>query len=152
LRGNGGGVHTRSSDKDVWRAPDLAQRSGLADSPGNAAMMDWFQSALGTALTAAVLLGLCCGTLGAFVVVRRLALTGDMLSHAVLPGIVAGLVWNEERNPVVVLGAALVAGMLGSAAMRAIQRTTRLKQDAALGIVLSVFFAVGIAMISMRQP
>jgi ABC-type Mn2+/Zn2+ transport system permease subunit len=115
-------------------------------------MIDWLHTAMGTALAAAVLLGLCCGTLGAFVVVRRLALTGDMLSHAVLPGIVAGLVWSAERNPVLVLGAAMIAGLLGSALMQAIQRTTRLKQDAALGIVLSVFFAVGIAMISMKQP
>lgn len=115
-------------------------------------MTEWLQTAFGTALVAALLLGLCCGTLGAFVVVRRMALTGDMLSHAVLPGIVAGLVWNTERNPLIVLMAALLAGMAGSAVMHAIQRTTRLKPDAALGIVLSVFFAAGIAMISIYQP
>ncbi|MFD0895889.1 metal ABC transporter permease [Luteolibacter ambystomatis] len=115
-------------------------------------MTEWLHTAFGTALAAALLLGLCCGTLGAFVVVRRMALTGDMLSHAVLPGIVAGLVWNTQRDPLVVLAAALLAGMAGSAVMHAIQRTTRLKPDAALGIVLSVFFAGGIAMISIHQP
>ena len=44
------------------------------------------------------------------------------------------------------------AGMAGTGVMHAIQRTTRLKPDAALGIVLSVFFAAGIALISMKQP
>jgi ABC-type Mn2+/Zn2+ transport system permease subunit/Mn-dependent DtxR family transcriptional regulator len=115
-------------------------------------MIAWIPSAAESALLAALLLGLCCGTLGAFVVVRRMALTGDMLSHAVLPGIVAGIVWNTSRDPLVVLGTALLAGMAGTGVMHAIQRTTRLKPDAALGIVLSVFFAAGIALISMKQP
>ncbi|HVJ46610.1 MAG TPA: metal ABC transporter permease, partial [Luteolibacter sp.] len=56
-----------------------------------------------SALVAAVLLGIVCGLLGTFVVIRRMALTGDMLSHAVLPGIVLGLAWNPDRNPLVVL-------------------------------------------------
>jgi len=115
-------------------------------------MIAWIPTALESALLAALLLGLCCGSLGAFVVVRRMALTGDMLSHAVLPGIVAGIVWNGSRNPMLVLATALVAGMAGTGVMHALQRTTRLKPDAALGIVLSVFFAAGIALISMRQP
>ncbi len=105
-----------------------------------------------TALTAAVLLGTVCGLLGTFVVVRRMALTGDMLSHAVLPGIVLGLALNPTRNPLVVLLCAVVAGIAGSWTMTAILRHTRLKADAALALVLSVFFALGIALISRLQP
>jgi manganese/zinc/iron transport system permease protein len=115
-------------------------------------VIDWFGSAVGSALTAALLLGISCGVLGTFVVARRMALTGDMLSHAVLPGVVAGLVWSTTRNPLVVLGCAVVAGWLGSVVMQVILRTTRLKPDAALALVLSVFFAVGIAMVSRYQP
>lgn len=113
-------------------------------------MIEWIQSAEGSALTVAILLGVLCGTLGTFVVTRRMALTGDMLSHAVLPGVVAGLVW--QRNPLVALVAAIIAGMCGTAVMQSLLRTTRLKPDAALGIVLSVFFALGIALISIWQP
>jgi manganese/zinc/iron transport system permease protein len=109
-------------------------------------------TALQSALLAALLLGTASGLLGSFVVVRRMALTGDMLSHAVLPGVVAGLAWSGTRNPLVVLAAAVAAGVLGSGAMSALLRTTKLKPDAALALVLSVFFAIGIAMISRLQP
>ncbi len=109
-------------------------------------------AAVSSALIAAVLLGVVCGLLGTFVVVRRMALTGDMLSHAVLPGVVVGLAWNPERNPLLVLACAVAAGVLGSAAMTLILRATRLKADVALALVLSVFFALGIAMISRLQP
>jgi len=109
-------------------------------------------SAIATAVIAAVLIGLLCGFYGTFVVVRRMALTGDMISHAVLPGVVAGLVWSGTRNPLVVLACAAVAGIAGSLAMRVILARTRLKPDAALALVLSVFFAMGVALVSMFQP
>lgn len=115
-------------------------------------MMDWLAPSFASAVVAAVLLGVSCGLLGTIVVVRRMALTGDMISHAVLPGVVAGLAWSETRNPLVVLACAVVAGVAGSAALNAILRHTRLKPDAALALVLSVFFAFGIAMISRLQP
>jgi ABC-type Mn2+/Zn2+ transport system permease subunit len=109
-------------------------------------------TALASALAAAILLGVACGLLGTFVVVRRMALTGDMLSHAVLPGVVAGLAWNESRNPLWVLIAAVATGVVGTWVMHGILRHTKLKPDAALAMVLSVFFAIGIAMISRLQP
>lgn len=108
--------------------------------------------AVASALAAAVLLGIVCGLLGTFVVVRRMALTGDMLSHAVLPGIVLGLAWNPDRNPLVVLACAVAAGVIGSVSMTAILRNTKLKADAALALVLSIYFALGIALISRLQP
>lgn len=115
-------------------------------------MNGWVESAMGSAMVAAVLCGVSCGVMGAFVVVRRMALTGDMLSHAVLPGVVAGLVWSASRNPLVVLACAVAAGWLGSVVMQVVMRTTRLKPDAVLALVLSVFFAVGIALVSKHQP
>jgi manganese/zinc/iron transport system permease protein len=115
-------------------------------------MSDWLAPSLASAVVAALLLGVSCGLLGTIVVVRRMALTGDMISHAVLPGVVAGLAWSETRNPLVVLTCAVAAGVAGSAAFTAILRHTRLKPDAAMALVLSVFFALGIAMISRLQP
>ncbi len=115
-------------------------------------MSDWLAPSLASAVVASLLLGVSCGLLGTIVVVRRMALSGDMISHAVLPGVVAGLAWSETRNPLVVLACAVAAGVAGSAAFAAILRHTRLKPDAALALVLSVFFAFGIAMISRLQP
>lgn len=103
-------------------------------------------------LAAALLLGVGCGLVGSFVVVRRMALAGDAVSHAVLPGVVAAFVLSPGRNPLVVLGLALAAGLLGMLLVRGLRAGTRLKEDAALGIVLAVFFAAGIAAISIYQP
>lgn len=105
-----------------------------------------------TALLAAALLGTACGLLGTFVVVRRMALTGDMLSHAVLPGIVLGIALHPDRNPLLVLLCAVAAGIAGTWSMSAIVRHTKLKPDAALALILSVFFALGIALVSRLQP
>lgn len=93
---------------------------------------------------AAICVGVCCGLLGCFVVVRRVALVGDALSHAVFPGVVAGFVISEERDPWVIFICAVVAGLVGVGMVRAIVSSTKLKSDAALGIVLSSFFAFGI--------
>lgn len=105
----------------------------------------------GKALLAAVLLGAGCGLLGCFVVLRRVALMGDAVSHAVLPGVVAGLIYSPERNPSVIFFFAAVAGLFGAGIVRAMMATTRLKSDAALGIVLATFFAFGIMWQSRNQ-
>ncbi|MBT8044431.1 MAG: metal ABC transporter permease [Verrucomicrobiae bacterium] len=101
-------------------------------------------SGAGKALMAAVLLGAGCGLIGCFVVLRRVALMGDAVSHAVLPGVVAGLIYSPDRNPGFIFLCAAVAGLLGSGVMRAMLATTRLKTDTALGIILATFFAFGI--------
>lgn len=98
----------------------------------------------GKAIMAAVLLGAGCGLLGCFVVLRRVALMGDAVSHAVLPGVVAGLIYSPDRNPWFIFLCAAAAGLLGAGIVRAMMATTRLKSDAALGIVLASFFAFGI--------
>ena len=105
----------------------------------------------GKAVLAAILLGAGCGLLGSFVVLRRVALMGDAISHAVLPGVVAGLIYSPERNPLVIFLFAAAAGLLGSAIVRLMMTTTRLKSDAALGIVLATFFAFGIMWQSRNQ-
>ncbi len=103
------------------------------------------------ALVGVVLLGLSCGLLGSFIVVRKMALMGDALSHAVLPGVAAGFLWNTSKDPVAILIGATIAGMLGTATVNAITRTTRIKEDAALGLVLASFFGAGLCLQSMIQ-
>ncbi len=76
---------------------------------------------------------------------------GDALSHAVLPGVALGFLWNMSKDPVAIFIGATLAGLLGTAVVGAIKHTTKLKEDAALGLVLAAFFSVGICMVTMIQ-
>ena len=103
------------------------------------------------ALIGSVLLGITCGLLGSLIVVRKMALVGDALSHAVLPGVAMGFLWSQTKDPVAIFIGATVAGLIGTTAVSLIKQTTRLKEDAALGLVLASFFAVGICLVTMIQ-
>ena len=99
----------------------------------------------------AILLGTSCGLLGSFIVVRKMALVGDTLSHAVLPGVAVGFLWNMSKDPIAIFIGAVAAGLLGVLFVNWIQQTTRLKEDTALGLALAGFFAVGICLVTMMQ-
>lgn len=102
-------------------------------------------------LTGAILLGLVCGLLGAFIVLRGMALMGDTLGHAVLPGVAfAFMVTGRKEVLPLMLGASL-AGALGTGSVWAIRQLTRIKEDAAMGLVLSSFFALGIVLLTRIQ-
>jgi manganese/zinc/iron transport system permease protein len=98
-----------------------------------------------------ILIGLSCGMIGSYVVTRRLSLFGDTLSHAVLPGIAMGFLWAESKNNLALLIGASFAGFLGVACISFLQKFTKIRQDSALGIVLSGFYAVGICMLTRIQ-
>lgn len=127
----------------------------------NAAAAEWTRqaarfltlqdAAVRYALAGAILLGLGCGLLGGFLVVRRMALVGDALSHAVLPGVALGFLWNTTKDPLAIFVGATIAGLLGTGLVSALTRTTRIKEDAALGLVLASFFAVGMCLVTMIQ-
>tara|TARA_R110002096_G_scaffold100173_7_gene221999 strand:+ start:7869 stop:9302 length:1434 start_codon:yes stop_codon:yes gene_type:complete len=112
---------------------------------------NWGNSYVRSQWIGCLLIGACCGLLGSFIVVRRMALMGDMLSHAVLPGIVLGFLWNLKKDPILLLVGAIIAGLVAVGFVTALKRTTRLKQDASLGIVLGGFYAIGICLLSMVQ-
>ena len=103
------------------------------------------------ALIGSSLLGITCGLLGSFIVVRKMALVGDALSHAVLPGVALGFLWGQTKDPFAIFVGATIAGLIGTTAVSLIKQTTRLKEDAALGLVLASFFAVGICLVTMIQ-
>ena len=92
---------------------------------------------------------LSCGLIGNFIVLRRMALVGDAISHSVLPGmVVAFLISGSMEGPVMLIGAA-IAGILTTVLIEAIHQNSRVKSDAALGIVFSTFFAIGVILISL---
>jgi manganese/zinc/iron transport system permease protein len=96
-------------------------------------------------------LGMVSGTLGVYAVLRRQSLLGDAISHAALPGIVlAFLLTGSKATLVLVLGAA-VAGLLGTLIVMAVIGASRVPEDSALGIVLSVFFGLGLVLLTYVQ-
>ena len=102
-------------------------------------------------LIGSILLGISCGLMGSFIVVRKMALFGDALSHAVLPGVALGFLWNMSKDPIAIFIGATFAGLLGGAVVTLIRQTTKLKEDTALGIVLASFFAVGVCLLTRIQ-
>jgi len=99
-------------------------------------------------LWTSVLVGITCGVLGCFVVLRRMALIGDALSHAILPGVViAFLVTNNTGVWGLLLGA-LLAGLLTAVLINLVSHKSRTKEDSAIGIVFTALFALGLILIS----
>ncbi len=103
-----------------------------------------------------MLLGLASGVIGAFMLLRKRALVGDALSHAALPGIALAFIVTTSLGgdgkslPVLLLGATL-SSLTGIACIMLIRTFTRLKEDVALGVVLSVFFGLGVALLGVVQ-
>lgn len=103
-----------------------------------------------------MMLGAASGLIGSFLLLRKQSLLGDALSHATLPGLglafaaMSSLGLDGQYLPGLLLGAA-TTGVLGVLFVLAIGRTTKLKDDAAMGIVLSVFFGIGIVILRMIQ-
>ena len=98
-----------------------------------------------------ILIGISCGLIGSYVVTRRLSLFGDTLSHAVLPGIAIGFIWSQSKDNLTLLIGATVAGFLGVTCLTLLQKYTSIRQDSALGIVLSGFYAIGICLLTRIQ-
>ena len=96
------------------------------------------------------ILGALSGLLGAFAVLRQESLLGDALSHAALPGVAVAFLLAGRELSWLLIGAA-VASWIGLRFLSAILRSTRIKQDAAMGIVLSAWFAAGIALLAYIQ-
>lgn len=99
-------------------------------------------------LVGAVLVGVVCAVMGSFLLVKRWALLGDAISHAVLPGVAIAFLLGLP----LVIGA-LATGLLTALGIGFVERHTRLKQDAAMGLLFVSAFALGLAIISrIRSP
>ena len=106
---------------------------------------------LRTVALGAALLGALVGGLGTFALLRRQSLLGDAISHAALPGIVLAFLFTGTKSNLVLLVGAGIAGGLAVAMLSGITAATRIKEDAALGMVLSVLFGLGMMLLTMVQ-
>lgn len=96
------------------------------------------------ALFTALIVGVQCAVVGAFTILRGLALMGDAISHAVLPGIAASFFLGVGFFP-----GALIAGLMTALGIGFVNQNSKLKNDAIIGIVFTSMFALGVVMISL---
>ena len=90
-----------------------------------------------------------CGLVGNYLILRRMALVGDAISHSVLPGLAVGFMLTHSRNSIAMFMGALAAGFVTTVLIELIHKKSRVKQDAAIGITFSSLFAVGVILISL---
>lgn len=90
-----------------------------------------------------------CGVVGNFLMLRRMALIGDAISHSVLPGLVLAFLVSKQRESLAMFIGALAAGIITTVIIEFIHRKTRVKQDAAIGITFSTLFAVGVILVAL---
>jgi len=115
-------------------------------------LIDWLLEPLSYAfmlrgLAAAVLVGIVCAVVGAYVVLRGMAFFGDALSHTILPGVALGyLVSGGARDSLFwwALGTAVLAAL----GIGAVSKQAQVKEDTAIGVIFAGMFALGIALIS----
>ncbi|MEM1172121.1 MAG: metal ABC transporter permease [Cyanobacteria bacterium P01_H01_bin.35] len=97
-------------------------------------------------LLVAVIVGIICAVVGSYLMVQRLALLGDAISHSVLPGLAIAF-WIGAN----IFVGAFIAGIISTILINLIRTRSPIKEDAAMGIVFSAFFALGITLITIIQ-
>ncbi|MEZ7924726.1 MAG: iron chelate uptake ABC transporter family permease subunit [Flavobacteriales bacterium] len=102
--------------------------------------------ALGT-----VLLGASSATVGCFTFLRKKALVGDTIAHSILPGICLSFMIFETKDPLMLLLGAMVSGWLSVYIVDYISANSKIKPDTAIGLTLSVFFGVGVLLLTHIQ-
>ena len=97
-------------------------------------------------LIIAILVGLLCAVVGSYLMVQRLALLGDAISHSVLPGLAIAFLLGGN-----IFVGAFIAGVISTMVITWIKANSPIKEDAAMGIVFSAFFALGVTLITVIQ-
>ncbi|MBN1647990.1 MAG: metal ABC transporter permease [Spirochaetales bacterium] len=97
------------------------------------------------------ILGFVAGSLGSFAVLRKQSLLGDSISHAALPGIILAFILTGTKAALPLVIGAAIAGWIGTLFILSIVKNTRIDTDSAQGIVLSVFFGLGLVLFSFVQ-
>lgn len=99
-------------------------------------------------LLTGALVAAACGLLGSFLVLRRMAMVGDAISHAVLPGIVIAFLLSGSRDSVAMLFGAAVIGLVTVFLIQLFQQGG-VQSDASIGVVFTALFSVGVLLVSL---
>ncbi|MEF2968498.1 iron chelate uptake ABC transporter family permease subunit [Paenibacillus sp. M1] len=115
-------------------------------------MVHWFADPnMRWILMGSLLLGLGSGVIGSFAFLRKQSLLGDALAHAALPGICIAFMLSGVKSLGLFMIGAVISGVIATFGIHVITRYSRIKQDAALGIVLSLFFGIGVVLMTKIQ-
>jgi ABC-type Mn2+/Zn2+ transport system permease subunit len=106
----------------------------------------WSHPFMQHAFLAIILVGLICGVIGVFVILRGLAFLGDALAHAIFPGVVIAFILGGNY-----LVGALVAAIIVSLGIGAVSQSGRLSNDTAIGVIFAGGFALGVALLSTQR-
>jgi manganese/iron transport system permease protein len=106
----------------------------------------WSHTFMQHAFAAIVLVGLICGVIGVFVILRGLAFLGDALAHAIFPGVVIAFIFGGNY-----LVGALIAALVVSFLIGAISQSARITNDTAIGVFFAGGFALGVALLSTHR-
>jgi manganese/zinc/iron transport system permease protein len=96
----------------------------------------------------AVVTAMACALPGVFLVLRRVSMLSDAISHAILPGIVVAFFVTEDLNSPILILAAAATGIITAASIETLSRTRRVREDAAIGLVFPVLFSIGVILIA----
>lgn len=106
----------------------------------------WQHAFMQHAFIAIILIGMICGAIGVFVILRGLAFLGDALAHAIFPGVVIAFILGGSY-----LIGALIAAIIVSLGIGAISQSGRIKNDTAVGVLFVGAFALGVALMSLQS-
>lgn len=98
------------------------------------------------ALITSIMVGIICGVMGSFIILRGMALMGDAISHAILPGVAISYMLGINY-----FYGAIFFGVLTAVGIGFVSENSRIKNDSAIGIVFTAFFALGVILIAKAQ-
>ncbi len=96
-------------------------------------------------------IGLSAAVVGSFAFLRKRALVGDAIAHAILPGVALAFIFTQSKNPFILMSGALVAGWIAMSLIEGITKNSKIKPDTSIGLILSVFFGFGILLLTSIQ-
>lgn len=100
-------------------------------------------------ISAGSLVSIACGLLGCFLILRKMAMVGDAISHAVLPGIVLAFLFTGSKDSVTMLIGAGSIGILTTFLIEFFHKRGKLQTDASIGVTFTWLFAVGVILVSV---
>lgn len=139
-----------SEDRRVWLTIAAMILAGVIFIPVSQLLGVRYTYTVRVVALGGAVLGMIGAVLGCFAVLRRESLMGDALSHAALPGVAIAFLLAGRELSLLLIGAGITS-WLAMRFVAAVIRTTRIKQDAAMGIALAAWFAAGIALLAYIQ-
>lgn len=110
-----------------------------------------WNSNTGWVLLSTMILGTAAGTIGSMAYWKRQNLMSDALSHAALPGVVIAFLVIGEKNLLVLIIGAAISALIGAFFIQWITSSSRISEDSAMGMVLSIFYGLGVMLLTIAN-